>query len=140
MDEHLRVLGETNVFAVGDVSDADRDMAGIATQQAGVVAANVGALIAGEGELISWETFPPLIAIPLGPEGGAGFIGDGVADPATIAQQAGVMLVVGSTLLVNPAARVPAVAKASNAFLAIVNDAIMPYRANTVLFREIVIR
>ncbi|HEX5164879.1 MAG TPA: Sir2 family NAD-dependent protein deacetylase [Thermomicrobiales bacterium] len=39
----------------------------------------------------------------------------------TIAQQAGVMLVVGSTLLVNPAARVPAVAKASGAYLAIVN-------------------
>jgi NAD-dependent deacetylase len=39
----------------------------------------------------------------------------------TIAQQAGVMLVVGSTLLVNPAARVPAVSKASGAFLAIVN-------------------
>jgi NADH dehydrogenase FAD-containing subunit len=89
VDEHLRVVGETNVFAVGDVSDADRDMAGIATQQAGVVAANVGALIAGEGELTSWETFPPLIAIPLGPEGGAGFIGDGVADAATIAELKG---------------------------------------------------
>ena len=89
VDEHLRVVGETNVFAVGDVSDADRDMAGIATQQAGVVAANIGALIAGEGELASWETFPPLIAIPLGPEGGAGFIGDGVADAATIAELKG---------------------------------------------------
>jgi NADH dehydrogenase FAD-containing subunit len=89
VDQHLRVVGETNVFAVGDVSDADRDMAGIATQQAGVVAANVGALIAGEGELTSWETFPPLIAIPLGPEGGAGFIGDGVADAATIAELKG---------------------------------------------------
>ena len=60
---------------------------GIATQQAGVVAANVGALIAGESELTSWKTFPPLIAIPLGPEGGAGFIGDGVADAATIAEE-----------------------------------------------------
>jgi NAD-dependent deacetylase len=38
-----------------------------------------------------------------------------------VAQAAGVMLVVGSTLLVNPAARVPAVAKASGAYLAIVN-------------------
>jgi NAD-dependent deacetylase len=38
-----------------------------------------------------------------------------------VAQMAGVMLVVGSTLLVNPAARVPAVAKASGAYLAIVN-------------------
>lgn len=38
-----------------------------------------------------------------------------------IAEETGVMLVVGSTLLVNPAARVPAVAKASGAKLAIVN-------------------
>jgi NAD-dependent deacetylase len=38
-----------------------------------------------------------------------------------VAQTAGVMLVVGSTLLVNPAARVPAIAKASGAYLAIVN-------------------
>jgi apoptosis-inducing factor 2 len=44
VDEHLRVVDETNVFAVGDVSDADRDMAGIATKQAGVVAANIEAL------------------------------------------------------------------------------------------------
>lgn len=39
----------------------------------------------------------------------------------TVAQQAGVMLVVGSTLLVNPAARVPAIAKESGAYLAILN-------------------
>lgn len=38
-----------------------------------------------------------------------------------LARSAGVMLVVGSTLLVNPAARVPAIAKASGAYLAIVN-------------------
>jgi NAD-dependent deacetylase len=38
-----------------------------------------------------------------------------------VAQMAGVMLVVGSTLLVNPAARVPVVAKASGAYLAILN-------------------
>jgi NADH dehydrogenase FAD-containing subunit len=89
VDEHLRVVGEPRVFAVGDVSDADRDMAGIATRQAEVVAANVRALIAGTGELTSWQTFPPLIAIPLGPEGGAGFLGDGVVDAATIAELKG---------------------------------------------------
>ncbi len=38
-----------------------------------------------------------------------------------IAQHAGVMLVVGSTLLVYPAAQVPLVAKESGAFLAIIN-------------------
>jgi NAD-dependent deacetylase len=38
-----------------------------------------------------------------------------------IAEEAEVLLVVGSTLLVNPAARVPAIAKASGAHLAIIN-------------------
>ncbi|MDT7642930.1 MAG: apoptosis-inducing factor 2, partial [Pseudonocardiales bacterium] len=47
------------------------------------------ALITGTGELTSYETFPPMIAIPLGPEGGAGLLGDGVADPATIANLKG---------------------------------------------------
>ncbi|HEY1591185.1 MAG TPA: FAD-dependent oxidoreductase [Solirubrobacteraceae bacterium] len=89
VDEHLRVLGETHTFALGDVSDADRDAAGIANAQAGVVAANVRALITGTGKLTSYETFPPMIAIPLGPEGGAGFLGDGVADAATIADLKG---------------------------------------------------
>ena len=89
VDDQLRVVGETGVFAVGDVSNADRNMAAVASRQAGVVAANVTSLVAGEGELTSYETLPPLIAIPLGPEGGAGFIGDGVADAATIAELKG---------------------------------------------------
>lgn len=38
-----------------------------------------------------------------------------------IAERTGVMLVVGSTLLVNPAARVPEIAQRSGAFLAIIN-------------------
>jgi NADH dehydrogenase FAD-containing subunit len=89
VDEHLRVVGEAHVFALGDVADADRDMAGIATREAAVAAANIRALITGAGELTSYEQFPPMIAIPLGPEGGAGFIGDGVADSATIAELKG---------------------------------------------------
>jgi NAD-dependent deacetylase len=39
----------------------------------------------------------------------------------TLAREAGVMLVVGSTLLVQPAARVPAYAKETGSYLAIVN-------------------
>jgi NADH dehydrogenase FAD-containing subunit len=89
VDEHLRVVGETDTFALGDLADADRDMAAIANAQAAVVAANVRALITGTGELTSYETFPPMIAIPLGPEGGAGLLGDGVADAATIADLKG---------------------------------------------------
>jgi NADH dehydrogenase FAD-containing subunit len=89
VDEQLRVVGETHTFALGDLADADRDMAGIATRQAGVVGANIRALITGTGELTSYEKLPPLIAIPLGPEGGAGFLGDGVVDAATIADLKG---------------------------------------------------
>jgi NADH dehydrogenase FAD-containing subunit len=95
VDENLRVVGESNVFALGDLSDADRDMAGIASKQAGVVAANIRALITGEGELAVYETFPPLIAIPLGPEGGAGSLGDGVAGAATIAELKGRDMLIG---------------------------------------------
>jgi NADH dehydrogenase FAD-containing subunit len=89
VDEHLRVVGETHTFALGDLADADRDMAAIANAQATVVAANVRALITGTGELTSYETFPSMIAIPLGPEGGAGLLGDGLADAATIADLKG---------------------------------------------------
>jgi hypothetical protein len=64
-------------------------MAGVASRQAGVVAANVRASIGGDGELTNWETLPPMIAIPLGPEGGARYLGDGVADAATIAELKG---------------------------------------------------
>jgi NADH dehydrogenase FAD-containing subunit len=95
VDEQLRVAGETNVFALGDVSNADRDMAGIASRQAGVVAANIRALVTGEGELQRWETMPSLIAIPLGPEGGAGLLGEGVAGAATIAEIKGRDMLIG---------------------------------------------
>jgi NADH dehydrogenase FAD-containing subunit len=85
VDNHLRVIGQTHIFAVGDVSDADRDMAGVASRQAAVVAGNIRSLITSVGDLASYQRFPPMIAIPLGPEGGAGFLGDGVAGAATIA-------------------------------------------------------
>jgi NADH dehydrogenase FAD-containing subunit len=89
VDDHLRVVGGTNVFALGDVSDADRDMAGVATRQAAVVAANIRTLITGEGTLNTYEKIPTLIAIPLGPEGGAGSLGDGVASAAMISELKG---------------------------------------------------
>ena len=89
VDNHLRVVGETQTFALGDLADADRDTAAVAGAQAGVVAANIRALITGTGELTSYETIPPMIAIPLGPEGGAGLLRDGVADAATIANLKG---------------------------------------------------
>jgi NADH dehydrogenase FAD-containing subunit len=89
VDEHLRILGATNVFALGDLSDADRDMAGVASRQAAVVADNIRTLIADDGTLSTYEKIPTLIAIPLGPEGGAGILGDGVASAATISELKG---------------------------------------------------
>jgi len=85
VDEHLRVAGEERIFALGDISDADRDMAGIATTQAKLVADNVRALIDGS-ELTAYEPFPAVIAVPLGPNGGAGQLPgvDGIAGPDVI--------------------------------------------------------
>jgi NADH dehydrogenase FAD-containing subunit len=70
--EHLQVVGHDTVFAVGDVSAADAKMAGVASRQAAVVVANIKALIAGEGELTPYQSVGPAIAVPIGPEGGAG--------------------------------------------------------------------
>ena len=91
VDPHLRVLGQRNVFALGDVSTADAKMAGFAGRQAAVVASNVTAAISGSGELQTYESLGPVIAITIGPEGGAGqFPGqDGIAGPEVVAQAKG---------------------------------------------------
>jgi NADH dehydrogenase FAD-containing subunit len=68
----LQVTGQDRVFAVGDVSDADHKMAGIAGRQAQVVADNIRALIAGEAGLTSYQPSAPGIIVPVGPEGGSG--------------------------------------------------------------------
>jgi len=66
----LRVKGQANVFALGDVADADLKTAGRAGRAAAVVVANIRAL--GEGaELQDYAPSPPAIVIPLGPSGGA---------------------------------------------------------------------
>jgi NADH dehydrogenase FAD-containing subunit len=97
VDEHLRVAGQERVFALGDIADADRDMAGIASRQAQVVVANVQAMIAG-AELTRYERFPTAIAIPLGPEGGAGQLPgqDGVAGREVISELKGRDMLVDS--------------------------------------------
>jgi apoptosis-inducing factor 2 len=46
--------------------------------------------------LTSYQKLPPLIAIPLGPKGGAGLLGDGVADAATIAELKGRHMLIDS--------------------------------------------
>jgi hypothetical protein len=80
----LAVIGVAQLMVV-----LDSTIVNVANAQAGVVAANVRALITGTAKLTSYQTFPPMIAIPLGPEGGAGLLGDGVADAATIADLKG---------------------------------------------------
>lgn len=86
VDGHLRVLGETHVFALGDIADADRNMAGIAGHQAGLIAANIQALISGDCELTRWAKFPPVIVISLGPHHGAGFVDGSIIGPAAVAR------------------------------------------------------
>jgi NADH dehydrogenase FAD-containing subunit len=78
----LQVAGQDRVFAIGDVSDADHKMAGLASRQAQLVAANIRALITGDGEPAAWEPSPPVIIVPIGPEGGTGQL-PGSDDPAT---------------------------------------------------------
>jgi NADH dehydrogenase FAD-containing subunit len=69
----LQVAGQDRVFALGDVSTADRKVAGAASRQAGVVVANIKALIGGQGaELSRYEPAPAGIVVPIGPEGGSG--------------------------------------------------------------------
>jgi NADH dehydrogenase FAD-containing subunit len=70
VNQQLQVAGQSTVFALGDVSSIDIKMAGRAARQAEVVAANVQALI-DETPLQDYERLPPVIVIPLGPEGGA---------------------------------------------------------------------
>ena len=73
----LQVAGQDRVFALGDVSTADRKVAGAAGRQAVVVAGNIRALIEAGPDaagiaLAEYELSPPGIVVPIGPEGGSG--------------------------------------------------------------------
>lgn len=94
----LRVAGQHTVFALGDITTLGPPMAGYARHQSEVVVANIRALIAGEGELAAYEPMPPAIAVPLGPEGGAGqFPGqEGIVDGPTVASLKGRSMLVDS--------------------------------------------
>jgi NADH dehydrogenase FAD-containing subunit len=70
VNPQLQVAGHSNVFALGDVSSIDYKMAGRASQQAAIVAANIQALIE-QNPLQTYQPMPPVIVIPLGPDGGA---------------------------------------------------------------------
>ncbi|MEV4535128.1 FAD-dependent oxidoreductase [Asanoa sp. NPDC049518] len=82
VDEHLRVKGGGDgVYALGDISTADRDTAGAASRQASVVAANIRSAIAGGDATEAYEPGPVMIIVPLGPEGGATQLPTGVGGP-----------------------------------------------------------
>jgi apoptosis-inducing factor 2 len=68
----LQVAGQTTVFAVGDISTADAKMAGFAGRQAATVAENITALTHGRSDLTNYESMGVAIAVPIGPNGGAG--------------------------------------------------------------------
>jgi apoptosis-inducing factor 2 len=91
VDPYLRVRGSENVFALGDVSTADAKMAGFAGRQAAVVASNLSAIISESGELQAYESMGPVIAVTVGPDGGAGQLPgqEGVAGPEFVAQAKG---------------------------------------------------
>jgi apoptosis-inducing factor 2 len=87
----LQVAGQSTVFALGDVSTADSKMAGLAGRQAAIVADNINALAQGRSDLTHYTSRGITIAVPIGPNGGAGqFPGDDdIAGPETIAERKG---------------------------------------------------
>jgi NADH dehydrogenase FAD-containing subunit len=87
----LQVAGQTTVFALGDVSTADSKMAGFAGRQAAIVADNINALAQGRSDLAHYKSWGVAIAVPIGPNGGAGqFPGeDEIAGRENIAERKG---------------------------------------------------
>jgi NADH dehydrogenase FAD-containing subunit len=87
----LQVAGQTTVFAVGDISTADSKMAGFAGRQATIVADNINALAQGRSDLAPYKSWGLAIAVPIGPNGGAGqFPGeDEIAGREAIAERKG---------------------------------------------------
>lgn len=92
----LQVRGQDTVFALGDVSTADAKMAGFAGRQAETVAANISALAAGRRDLSHYESTGPAIAVPIGPQGGAGQLPgrEGIVGPDVVAELKGRHLLV----------------------------------------------
>ncbi|MEU8819869.1 FAD-dependent oxidoreductase [Actinoplanes sp. NPDC048796] len=94
VDEQLQVKGLDGVFALGDISDADRDTAGAASQQAEVVAADTRAAITGEGKPQTYDPGPTVIVVPLGPQGGASQLPGGVTGSAATTSLKGASMLV----------------------------------------------
>jgi NADH dehydrogenase FAD-containing subunit len=87
----LQVVGQTTVFAMGDLSTADVKMAAFAGNQAAIVAENINALAQGRSDLADYQSRGIGIVVPIGPTGGAGqFPGqDDVVGRETVAELKG---------------------------------------------------
>lgn len=105
----LQVAGHDNVFALGDASSIDSNMAGRAGRQAQLVAENIRAHLAGAA-LQDYEPLPPVILIPLGPNGGAGQLpgNDEISGPDVAAQLKGSHMMVENYAALFTAANTPA--------------------------------
>ncbi|HIV57550.1 MAG TPA: FAD-dependent oxidoreductase [Candidatus Stackebrandtia faecavium] len=89
---HLRIVGQDNVFAIGDIAATGAlDTAVVAIEQGTLAAENVKALINGESELSRYELSQPMFLVPLGPSGGASYDpqSDTILDSATTAEYKG---------------------------------------------------
>src|SRR5262249_17740093 len=75
VEDDLRVVGYSSVYAVGDVAAGDANRVAVARAQAECVAANITARLTG-GAPVAYQPQPPSIVVPLGPSGGAGQRGD----------------------------------------------------------------
>jgi len=94
----LQVPGLERVFAAGDITDVPEPKgAGRASRHAEVVAENIARLARGEQELDEYQPSPPVIIVPLGPDGGASQLPgvDGVEGPEATARIKGQDLFIG---------------------------------------------
>lgn len=70
--EHLRLVGQDRVWAIGDITDVrESKRATAARAHAAVVAQNIADMIAGQQPSAVYSPAPELIVLPLGPTGGA---------------------------------------------------------------------
>ncbi|MFD7550055.1 FAD-dependent oxidoreductase [Streptomyces sp. NPDC059816] len=93
----LQVKGQRTVFALGDITDvAEPKRAGAAMRHAEVIAENITSLIEGGTDLTRYEPGPPVLLLPLGPDGGATEMPGGeLLGPGTTAQYKGADLMLG---------------------------------------------
>lgn len=95
----LRLPGQDAVFAIGDITAIPEPKQGAAADAHGqVVAANIAALIQHDGPLQTYEPDAPAILVPLGADGGASQLPDGVVGAETTAAYKGKNLLVDDFL------------------------------------------